>query len=179
MDVGSYVSQLLDDLNEVSLRGIGTFHHKYVPAFFDQKQGIFFPPSKKIVFDDSSADISAGLIEKITSERKISEPSARYFAEKYCETIKQSLQIKRYAEISQIGKLRMNEGHLLFEPLSAEKDAFNYGLTPVTELGSVRLNAMEPDLSAIRRKNTEDTPLREEEESVSRSNKTGVPRVLS
>ncbi|WP_256009491.1 SPOR domain-containing protein [Desertivirga xinjiangensis] len=135
MDVGLYVSELLDELNEVSLPGIGTFSKKRTPAFFDKNQDLFFPPAEEVVFEDGDAEVSAGLIKLICREKNISEPSARYFTEKYTDSIKQSLQIKGFAQIGPIGKIRSGENGIIFESESiAATNGHAFGLRPVKEI---------------------------------------------
>ena len=135
MDVGLYVSELLDELNEVSLPGIGTFFKKRKPAYFDEKQDMFFPPAEEVAFEEGNAEVSHGLIQLICREKNISEPSARYFTEKYTDSIKQSLQIKGYAQIGQIGKLRSSEDGINFESeCIAANSGHAFGLRPVKEI---------------------------------------------
>ena len=150
MDVGVYVTELLKRLDEVCLSGIGTFSKKRTSAYFDNKQGIFFPPSQEYTFDSEKLSSQGELINYVCEVRNISEPSARYFIEKYTDTIKQSLQIKGYAVIDSLGKLRTANGSYVFEPNPIEDNSSSYGLIPVMETERKARKNSEPDLSAIR-----------------------------
>jgi len=171
MDVGQYVSELLNELNEVSLPGIGTFFKKKTSAYYDDRQGIFFPPSQEYTFTNGNISASPELIKHICSVRNISEPSARYFTEKYSDTIKQSLQIKGYAVIGSLGKLRTAATGYGFEPAVIEDNSSAYGLIPVMELHK-NLKDAPPDFSAIKFK----APPEVEKPYVpeGRKNKTGI-----
>ena len=152
MDVGVYVTELLHMFDEVSLSGIGTFYKKRTSAYFDNKQGIFFPPSQEFAFDADKTSGTTDLIKYVCEVRNISEPSARYFIEKYVDTIKQSLQIKGFAVIDSIGKLRTANSSFVFEPTPIEDNSSSYGLIPVMDIerkGNNKNNT-EPDFSAIR-----------------------------
>lgn len=151
MDVGLYVSELLNELNEVSLPGIGTFFKKKTSAYYDERQGIFFPPSEEVAFRTGNIPASPQLINHICRERNISEPSARYFTEKYSDSLKQALQIKGYAVIGNLGKLRLTSDVYSFEPAFSEDNTATYGLSPVMEIRKkVSFKDSAPDFSAIK-----------------------------
>jgi len=186
MDVGVYVTELLQKLDEVSLSGIGTFYKKRTSAYFDNKQGIFFPPSTEYAFDADRQNGSNELINYVCQVRNISEPSARYFIEKYVDSVKQSLQIKGYAAIDSIGRLRAANNSYVFEPAAIENSADSYGLVPVVDIerkAKKLNNSNEPDFSAIRIKTSppvqekpvvEKTTLKEE-----KSNKSAILIVIT
>lgn len=190
MDVGVYVAELLQKIDEVSLSGIGTFYKKRTSAYHDNKQGIFFPPSEEYAFDPGRYEASSALVNYVCSVRNISEPSARYFIEKYVDSVKQSLQIKGYANIESLGKLRSSNNSYVLEPLQFSSSSVSYGLIPVMEIERKAKkinNSSEPDFSAIRIKAPtaaiQESPLpapkRETKEPQEKSNKTAIMIVIT
>ncbi|WP_207532190.1 SPOR domain-containing protein [Desertivirga arenae] len=190
MDVGVYVAELLQRIDEVSLSGIGTFYKKRTSAYHDNKQGIFFPPSEEYAFDPARQDSGFALVEYVCAVRNISEPSARYFIEKYIDSIKQSIQIKGYATIDSLGKLRSSNNSYILEPAEFANSSISYGLIPVMEIERKAKkinNSNEPDFSAIRIKSpaptVQDAPPqavhKESKEPQEKSNKSAILIVIT
>ncbi|WP_207423680.1 SPOR domain-containing protein [Desertivirga brevis] len=190
MDVGVYVAELLQKIDAVSLSGIGTFYKKRTSAYHDNKQGIFFPPSEEYAFDPNKYETGSALVEYVCSVRNISEPSARYFIEKYVDSLKQSLQVKGYATIDSLGKLRSSNSSYVLEPSKFSNSSVGYGLIPVMEIDRRAKkinNSTEPDFSAIRIKAPapaiQEAPApvapKETREPQEKSNKTAILIVIT
>lgn len=115
MDIALYISELLRDHNEVGLPGIGTFYKKRISAGFNREWGLYTPPVEEIAFrsNDSGSPV---LVEYISAVKKISKPSARYFINKFSESIKNSLSAEGRADLSPIGILQYSESGVYMLP---------------------------------------------------------------
>ncbi|WP_207428660.1 SPOR domain-containing protein [Pedobacter sp. SYSU D00535] len=135
MDVGLFISELLKEQNEVSLPGIGTFYRKKKSAFFDKSKGLFYPPSFELGFkEDAGSVLSEGLIEHIRSAKNISAASARYFAEKYTDSLQYALRTTGAASLNSVGVLQKAEHGLSFKATEASGSLSSFALPPVKEI---------------------------------------------
>ena len=132
MDIAQYISDLLKEHNEVGLPGIGTFFKRRANAYYDKQEGIFYPPSDKIAFKAEEAD-SDLLVKHIIDSKRISETSALYFIERFCENIKNALENDSTANISPLGKLIKSDNDYKFESSAAVEGALYFGLKPIKE----------------------------------------------
>ncbi len=131
MDIGQYISDLLNEHNEVSLPGFGTFFKRSRSAYYNEAEGIFYPPADIIDFK-SEEEGSPLLVNFIVDSKHISEASALYFIERFCENLKSTLNRDLSATISPLGSLhKTNDGYSL-EPMSTQGAAF-FGLKPIKD----------------------------------------------
>ena len=135
MDVGLYISDLLKEHNAVSLPGIGTFYIRKVNAFYDDTQGLFFPPYNEIAFKSANFSMSPELIRHISLVKNISELSSRYFIEKYAASLKLSLKNTGIAEINTVGTLRGYEQGYTFHSDTIYNNQLTFGLVPIKDPG--------------------------------------------
>lgn len=130
MDIALYISELLRDHNEISLSGIGTFCKKRISAKYDRATGILYPPSEEISFKTGDSNNSE-LVRYVSAVKNISDAGARYFINKFVDHIRQSLASEGQADLSPLGILHNQNGHLSMSPLSTEASSF--GLSPVQD----------------------------------------------
>lgn len=131
MDIAAYISELLKDHNEVSLPGIGIFYKKRISAVYDKNSGSFSPPFEELAFK-SGDPANSELIDYISAEKKISKASARYFVNKYSESIKQSVASEGQADLSPVGVLFHSENGLYMKPSLFSPASF--GMPPLKDL---------------------------------------------
>lgn len=129
MDIGQYISDLLNKHNEVSLPGFGTFFKQSTSAYFNEAEGIFYPPSERIDFR-SEENSSSLLVNHIIENKHISESSALYFIERFCENLNKNLNKDLSAIISPLGILLKTDSGYLLESPSINGASF-FGLKPI------------------------------------------------
>jgi hypothetical protein len=132
MDIAQYIADLLDEHEEVSIPGIGTFFRKSYGASLDKYTNTFFPPKKELSFKSEEKPASL-LIEYISKTKNISLPSAKYFAEKFGETLKSDLNTYGVSDISPLGSLKFNFNEFTFTPSAAYNSNEFFGLFPLKE----------------------------------------------
>ncbi|MEJ6980318.1 SPOR domain-containing protein [Pedobacter sp. P351] len=129
MEIGQYISDLLNKHNEVSLPGFGTFFKQSTSAYFNEAEGIFYPPSEKIDFR-SEENSSSLLVNHIIKNKHISESSALYFIERFCENLNKNLNKDLSTVISPLGTLLKTDSGYVLESPSINGPSF-FGLKPI------------------------------------------------
>lgn len=131
MDIGQYISELLKEHNEVSLPGLGTFFKQRVSAYFNEAERTFYPPVEKIVFKAEEGSSSL-LVNHIIASKQLSESSARYFIERFCENIKNTLNKNSSVIIAPLGTILKTDSGYTLES-DSNKSASFFGLKPIKE----------------------------------------------
>jgi cell division septation protein DedD len=88
MDIAYYLSELLGQLGEVNVPGLGKFTQFKINAYYNDTEGKFYPPVNEVRYDPHFIDDNI-LAEYIAEKKKISVASSLYFTEKYISNIKQ------------------------------------------------------------------------------------------
>ncbi|WP_423146319.1 hypothetical protein [Rubrolithibacter danxiaensis] len=133
MDIAQYISDLLKEKKEVSIPGIGTLYTEIKSASFHQASNSFFPPSAAIFFRPEQSEPKL-LVDYIIKNKNLSEQSARYFAEKFGESLKTELEQKGSAELSSLGTFEKKSDQYNFSAFNQFTPAKLFGLSPVFEL---------------------------------------------
>lgn len=120
MDVGNYISELLAHKGEVSVPGLGYFAHTRVNGFYNERESKFYPPTYSVQFDPQMIDDDT-LAQYMADKKKISVASAKYFTEKYINSLKQMAQTEE-AALADLGWFYLEQGRLFFSP-NNEQDA--------------------------------------------------------
>ena len=134
MDIAQYISDLLNEHQEVSLQGIGTFYAKSATATLNN--GLYNPPSHNIAFKFEDLP-STLLIQHIIAVKNISESSAIYFIERFCENLLSSLKNEKTASIAPLGTLVSANDTFIFEPSIERANPAFYGLSNVEEMPAI------------------------------------------
>lgn len=129
MDIGQYISDLLNKHNEVSLPGFGTFFKQSTSAYFNEAEGIFYPPSEKIDFK-SEENSSSLLVNHIIENKHISESSALYFIERFRENLNKNLNKDLSTIINPLGTLLKTDSGYVLESPTINGASF-FGLKPI------------------------------------------------
>jgi hypothetical protein len=87
MDVAYYLSELLSQLGEVNVPGLGYFTLVKVDGYYNNNEAKFYPPGSKISFDTNFIDDDI-LTQYIADKKKISLASSKYFTTKYIDNLK-------------------------------------------------------------------------------------------
>jgi len=88
MDIAYYLSELLGQLGEVNVPGLGRFTQFKINAYYNDAESKFYPPVNEVRYDPNFIDDNI-LAEYIAEKKKISVASSQYFTEKYISNIKQ------------------------------------------------------------------------------------------
>lgn len=160
MDIAQYISDLLNQHSEVSLPGIGTFFKRNVSAVYNEADSTYYPPSYKIDFRSEEVSDSK-LISHIVENKHISESSASYFIERFCENIKKSIEQESNASISPLGTLIKKDDSYYLESDSTYAGLGYFGLSPIKELEISQRDHALADAAAI----TSNVSVPSEEES--------------
>jgi hypothetical protein len=88
MDIAYYLSELLGQMGEVNVPGLGKFTQFKINAFYNDAESRFYPPVNEVRYDPHFIDDNI-LAEYIAEKKKISVASSLYFTEKYISNIKQ------------------------------------------------------------------------------------------
>lgn len=150
IDVGSHISEVLYDNNQVSIPGLGEFEADYQSSIADQVQGKVLPPMKQFVFKKVPGNDNF-LVKYIKDQHNISYSDAQQVVENYVGQIKTSIDNKEIFVFPNIGRLYKDyEQELRFLP---DKENFNkssFGL-PEVELF--------PALRPLREESVEELPI--------------------
>lgn len=130
MNISLYISELLRDYDEVCLSDIGTFYKERTPASFNEASGVFKAPYDQVKFR-SAANGDDVLVNYISQAKKISEASARYFINKFVNSIQQSLASDNQVELQPIGFLKKDHSGL--QLLANNESPSYFGLPAVQD----------------------------------------------
>jgi hypothetical protein len=117
MDVAYYLSELLGQIGEVNVPGLGSFAQTRLDGYYDNQDATFYPPGHKIDFHQQFLDDDV-LAKYIAQKKNISLASSKYFTEKYINTLKQDA-LLRDVPLADLGWLHMEQSMVIFKPADA------------------------------------------------------------
>ena len=114
MNLPDYLSNLLEDLTEVSVPGLGYFVREHIGAAYNDTEAKFYPPYHKIKFiAEQKADDT--LTTYIATQKNISLASSKYFAEKFVNKLYEDVRGSKQL-FSNLGAFQLVNNQLVFEP---------------------------------------------------------------
>ena len=117
MQLETYISDLLYRYECVTIPEFGAFLTQRVPAIIDETNNIFYPPKKKISFNEQIQKNDGLLAHYIADVEKISFEVATKKIAKRFKTLKAYLAQGETLTFNNIGEMVFNsEGKILFEP---------------------------------------------------------------
>ncbi|SDS37944.1 hypothetical protein SAMN05216490_1050 [Mucilaginibacter mallensis] len=137
MDVAYYISELLGQLGEVNVPGLGYFARLRIDGYYDEREATLYPPQYKVAFDRQSIDDEA-LYQYIAEKKNISLASSKYFTEKYIATLKEQA-AKSEVAFAELGVIYITNGNITFKaaPTSAgDPSFFGYPQIKLNKLGN-------------------------------------------
>src|ERR1700761_2099920 len=137
MDIGFYISELLEKNGEVNVPGLGYLAQGYVPGYYNETEGKFYPPQHSVQFDAQRLNDDDVLTQYIADVKNISLASSKYFTEKYIAEIKEDALVKD-VPIGNLGLLYTEYGKLLFKPAdgtTSDPAFFGYPPVNITRVG--------------------------------------------
>ena len=133
MKIGTYISQLLFEQDQVILPGLGEFSTRYIPARFIPEEKKIESPSKVVTFNADKKDGDTPLVQLMAEREGKSPEKIKEFIEKFVAEVNSSLSAGQKVKLDQIGIFSSGaEGNVVFEP----DRSINY-LSDVVGLGSI------------------------------------------
>ena len=130
MDIAYYLSELLEQLGEVNVPGLGSFTRVRVDGYYNGDEGRFYPPTSKLEFTQQYVDDDV-LTQYIGVKKRISLASSKYFTEKYITGLKQEV-ISREIPFAELGSLYFSNGRIQFRAAQALPDPEFYGYPTIS-----------------------------------------------
>src|ERR1700740_3296208 len=132
MDVAYYLSELLGQLGEVNVPGLGFFVQERIEGYYNAADSTFYPPKNKVHFDQQTIDDDDDTLAQYIAEKKnISLASPRYFTEKYISNLKQEA-IMKDVPLADLGYLYIEGPKIIFKPADVMKnDPAVFGYSPL------------------------------------------------
>ncbi len=151
--VSTYVADLLYENEVVILPGLGGFVSSYKPANIDHVQGLLYPPSKNIAFNDNLLINDGLLINKIRSSENCTLSEAQSRLDTFIDELQTGLKSKEIIVIPEVGRLYLDfEQNMQFLPDSVNYNTDVYGLPTVQYYPILRSreaaihDAVQPDI---------------------------------
>ena len=138
MDVAYYLSELLGQLGEVNVPGLGYFVQIRIEGYYSTADSTFYPPKHRVQFDQQTIDDDDDtLAQYIADKKNISLASSRYFTEKYISNLKHEAILKD-VPLADLGFLYIEGPTITFKAADVmSNDPAVFGYAPV------QLNKME------------------------------------
>ncbi len=139
MDIGPYISELLQQQKYVVLPGFGAFVANYRPARFDVQTARLLPPSRTIAFRPELNLNDGILLNYVARAEDIPAPLAHKELEAYCDELLYQLDHNQTIVLNCLGKLNRNGQVFRFEAFPEAETLDNaFGLEPIhpASLGS-------------------------------------------
>ncbi|MEO8885226.1 MAG: SPOR domain-containing protein [Mucilaginibacter sp.] len=151
MDVGFYISELLEQRGDVSVPGLGYLIQARVGGYYSEAEQKIYPPHNEVQFEPRLADDDTTLTQYIADKKNISLASSQYFTEKYITNLKQEA-LTAEVPMASIGSFYYKGNQLVFRPAQKiANDAAFYGFQPVkaTRLGLVSIPKPAPEPQSV------------------------------
>lgn len=104
MDIASYIIETLESHSQVAIKGLGTFSTTTSTAAIDPDTQTISAPKKVFSFETTVHNAALGhLIQYISSQRNLSEPSTNYFIDKWVEIVLEEVKTKGLAYRKPLG----------------------------------------------------------------------------
>ncbi len=130
MDVGFYVSELLELHGNITVPGLGRLVRARIDGYFNEAEQTFYPPRYEVRFEPDLAEDDDTLINYIADKKNISVASAKYFIEKHVINLKQEA-LTGEVMMGNTGVFYIENNELTFKPDSLQGDKAFYGLSSV------------------------------------------------
>ncbi len=119
MNISNHIQDLLYRYECVILPGFGAFLSQKQPAYLSKSANEFYPPKKQVSFNRQLIKNDGLLANYIAEVEKVNYNTANNMIQEFVYDLENSLQQESKAELTNIGKLYLdNEDKLQFEPLN-------------------------------------------------------------
>ena len=130
-DISGYIRELLFGHDCVIIPGFGAFIGNYFPSRIDRKEGMFYPPSRKVTFNRHLTGNDGLLIGHISSNLGIGYGESRDMVIDWAEGMRKKIMAGNQVTLDNLGTFSLSsEGAIIFDPdLSVNYLLTSYGLT--------------------------------------------------
>jgi hypothetical protein len=130
-DISGYIRELLFGHDCVIIPGFGAFIGNYFPSRIDRREGMFYPPSRKVTFNRHLTGNDGLLIGHISSHLGIGYGESRDMVIEWAEGLRKKILAGSQVNMEHLGTFSLNnEGAIIFDPdLSVNYLLSSYGLT--------------------------------------------------
>jgi hypothetical protein len=115
MNLADYLSELLGQHDAVSVPGLGYFVRERVNAYYNDKEGKFYPPHHQVKFVPQPNDEDDTFTQYVADKKNISLASSKYFAEKFITKLREDAATGKYL-FADLGLFYTEQGQLKFKP---------------------------------------------------------------
>lgn len=130
MDISKHIATLLQFHECVIVPDFGGFISNYVPAHYDKKSNIFFPPKKEVVFNSKIRKNDGLLLNFLVEEENLTYQEARKAIENFADLSLTRLNHGETIEFPNLGSLHFSSsGSYVFDARPNLKLVETYGLT--------------------------------------------------
>lgn len=130
-DISAYIRELLFRHDCVIIPGFGAFIGNYFHARIDRKEGVFYPPARKITFNRHLTGNDGLLIGHVSADCGIGYSEARDLVSEWSEDLRARIMSGNSVMLDYLGTFSLNnEGVIIFEPdMSVNYLLTSYGLS--------------------------------------------------
>jgi len=131
-NLATYIHELLYEHDAVIIPNFGGFVTSYKPSAIDHVQGLIYPPSKTIIFNENLMVNDGVFINHIRRKLNLSAQDARKVTEDFVDQVKESIAKREIVVFPEVGRLYMDyEQKLQFLPDSTNYNTEVFGLPTV------------------------------------------------
>jgi nucleoid DNA-binding protein len=130
-DISAYIRELLFSHDCVIIPGFGAFIGNYFHARIDRKEGLFYPPVRRITFNRHLTGNDGLLIGHISSYQGIGYAEARDLVSAWTDDLRGKILAGNNVMLEHLGTFTLNhEGAIIYEPdLTVNYLLSSYGLS--------------------------------------------------
>lgn len=130
-DISVYIRELLFRHDCVIIPGFGAFIGNYFPSHIDRKEGLFYPPVRRITFNRHLTGNDGLLIGHVSSHLNIAYGESREMINSWAEELRNKIMAGTSLNLDHLGTFSLNrEGTIIFEPDNTVNYLLSsYGLT--------------------------------------------------
>lgn len=111
--ISLHISYLLLTCRKVGVPGLGTFRAFCERAFFDEKDGVFYPIRIRILFSEKSNEKSSLLQKSLERQLNLKREEAEEMIREFVEKVGYKIKRQRYCRLEGIGYLMETCNHNL------------------------------------------------------------------
>jgi cell division septation protein DedD len=130
MNLADYLSELLGQLDEVGVPGLGYFVRTRINAYYNDSEARFYPPYHQVKFIAKATDDET-FAQHVADKKNISLASSKYFIEKFATKLKEDAAKGKYL-FADLGSFQKETDQLVFKPNDRiPADPAFYGYPPI------------------------------------------------
>lgn len=130
-DISGYIRELLFSHDCVIIPGFGAFIGNYFPARIERREGMFYPPSRKVTFNRHLTGNDGLLIGHISSHLQTGYGEARDIVNEWTDELRKRIMTGNPVTMEHLGTFSFNhERTIIFDPdLNVNYLLTSYGLS--------------------------------------------------